>query len=172
MGRRQPNHWSPCEQTHDSAGAAMAHRRGFLDRRALRLALLVMVLASGLAGALLVSVQVTRLRTRVAELEDTRECLRAQSASLEATWTAATDRRVVRDRACRELGLESPRDPDFVLVMPAPDREVGPWQRLLAGLTAGDDGANSVTPARLLAGAMVSLQPRAAHAAPAPGTLP
>lgn len=164
MGR-QSTCWCCRDLTLERAGTAMAHRRGLLDRRALRLAGVVLVLAAGLAGALLLSVQVTRLRAEVAVLEDRRECLLARRASLEVAWSEATDRRVVRERARRELGLVAPRDPDFVLVVPSADPAVGPWQRLLANLGAGDGAGESVTPVHLLAGAMVSLQPRAARAA-------
>ena len=76
MGK-QTSGWTFREPTQERAGAAMAHRRGLLDRRFLRLGMVVMGLAVGLAGALLVTVQVTRMRTAVAELEDRRECLLA-----------------------------------------------------------------------------------------------
>ena len=164
MGR-PPTSWCCRDLTLERSGTAMAHRRGLLDRRALRLAGVVLVLAGGLAGALLLSVQVTRLRADVAALEDHRECLLARRANLEVAWSAATDRSVVRRRAERELGLVAPRDPDFVLVMPSPDPAVSPWQRLLANLGAGDGDGDSASPVRMLAGAMVSLQPRAARAA-------
>ncbi|RKZ20062.1 hypothetical protein DRQ50_00585 [bacterium] len=168
MGRKL-NSWCCRDLTLERAGTAMAYRRGLLDRRALRLAGVVMTLGVGLTVALLVTVQVTILRAEVAALEDHQECLLARAAGLEAAWTTATDRQAVRKRARSELDLVAPEDPDFVLVVPSPDPATGPWQRLLANLGAGDRQTGAATPVRLLAGAMVSLQPRAASAATGSG---
>jgi hypothetical protein len=166
MRRRQAAWYEP-ESTEERAGTAMAHRRGLLDRRILRAVGVVMLLAGGLAGAVLVTVQATRLRAEVAELEDRRECLLAHGANLEAAWAAATAPQTIRTRA-RQLRLQVPDEPDYVLLQPAPEPVGGAWQRLLARL--GGDGASGdpAAPRGFLAGAMVSLQPRAAHAATAP----
>ena len=164
--RRQTPGWTFREPTLERAGKAMAHRRGLLDRRVLRLGMVVMVLAAGLAGALLVTVQVTRLRTSVAELEDRRECLLARTASLEASWAAATTPATIRRRAGIETGLVVPTAPDYVLLEPAREPTTGgAWRRLLANFSGEAVAAGTAGQSGFLAGAMVSLQPRAAHAA-------
>ena len=164
--RRQTPGWTFPEPTLERAGAAMAHRRGLLDRRVLRLGMVVMALAASLAGALLVTVQVTRLRTSVAELEDRRECLLARTATLEVAWAEATTPHTIRRRAARELGLVVPAAPDYVLLEPVRDTATsGAWQRLLASLGGEVADTEFAASPGFLAGAMVSLQPRAAHAA-------
>ena len=88
--RRQTPGWTFPEPTLERAGAAMAHRRGLLDRRVLRLVMVVMALAASLAGALLVTVQVTRLRTSVAELEDRHRFARFDEAGVERALCLST----------------------------------------------------------------------------------
>jgi hypothetical protein len=164
--RRRQSAWHGPELTVDRAGTAMAHRRGLLGRRVLRAVGVVALLAGGLAGAVLVTVQVTRLRAEVAELEDRRECLLAHGANLEAAWAAASAPGVIRARA-QDLDLFIPDEPDYVLLQTAPKPAGGAWQRLWARLGGDPTAVDPAAPRGFLAGAMVSLQPRAAHAATA-----
>jgi cell division protein FtsB len=139
MHRHEPNGWTPETAAVARMGATMAHRRSLRHSRALRGLLGGALLASGLAVALVVTVQVTVLRNSVAELADRRACLAARNAGLQAAWVSSTRPDVVRERARRELGLIVPAEQEFVLVARRQPPETGPrlWRRVLAGLGGG-----------------------------------
>ncbi|MBE0565351.1 MAG: hypothetical protein IH621_05275 [Krumholzibacteria bacterium] len=146
--------------------AAMAHRRPLVRRHTLRLVAGGAALALVIAGTVMVSGEVTRLRNRVGDLEDRRVCLEAASADLALRWMDATSPEAVIPRAER-AGLVMPDAPDFVLVAaPAADpADDGFLHRMLAGL-AGGATANAAQPPVFVAGTMVSLDPAAAAADP------
>ncbi len=139
--------------------AAMAHRRPLVRRQSLRAAAGGALLVAMVAGSVVVSGEVTRLRARVSVLEDQDACLEAESADLSQRWVQATAPDVVIPRA-QAIGLEQSEIPDFVLVAAPHEAAAGDGflARVLSGL-AGGATANAAQPPEFVAGAMVSLDP-------------
>lgn len=163
MRPHDPNGWTPETAAVERVGTTMAHRRGLRHSRVLRWLLGGAVLASGLAVALLVTVQVTELRESVAELTDHRACLAARNAGLQASWARETHPDVIRRRARAELGLVVPAEPEFVLVArrPAPANGSRLWRRVLEGLGGGTSAHAAEAVAPPVRTAMISAAPLA-----------
>jgi len=165
---RSESNWRQPGRICRGRGTAMAHRRGFVCGQAFRAGLAVAALTAVVAGSVYVSTEVTRLRARVAELGDERECLKALGAELEQRWIAQTSPAAIGARVSRETDLRAGGAPDFVLVTreaPA-SADDGFLHKVIAGLTGGAT-ANAAPPPRFVSGNMVSLTPRteSAHAA-------
>ncbi|MCP4572424.1 MAG: hypothetical protein GY838_08760 [bacterium] len=164
MHRQDANGWTMGPANVQRVGAAMAHRRGLRHSRILRWLLGGSALASSLAVALVVTVQVTDLRESVAILTDRQACLAARNAGLQADWACSTRPEVVRERASRELGLIVPAEPEFVLVARRSVPEAGPrlWRRVLEGLGGGTSAHAATAVATPLRTGMISVLPLAA----------
>jgi cell division protein FtsB len=163
MRRHDKTDWTPGPAHVERVAAAMAHRRGLRHSRLLRWLLVGGGLASSLAVALVVTVQVTALRESVAILADRQDCLAARNAGLQAAWVRATRPEVVRERARRELGLVVPEEPEFVLVARRSRPQSGPrlWRRVLEGL-GGGASAHAATAVQVpVRATMISVQPLA-----------
>jgi hypothetical protein len=141
----------------------MAHRRGLLRSKVTLAALATLFMGLLLAGSVFVSNQTTGLRAGIADLESRRDVLEAVSGELLAEWNAATSAKVIIARA-RGIGLEVQANPDLVLVShdEATSGHVpGGWRRYLSRFGGGGSAQAAVDQMGLVAGAMISLTPRA-----------
>lgn len=148
-----------------SGDGTMARRKGVLTVRVVLTVFLVLVVGALMLGRIFLSNQITGLRSRVADLENQKEFLEAGNANLLSRWNLASKDETIVKRAEKELGLIVPEDPGPVLVCVREDRQSrsGWKQRWTSWL---DQDRTS----QVMAGAMVSLVPRAAVAdAPDPG---
>jgi hypothetical protein len=153
--------WNTLGRACRSRDTAMAHRRGFVCRQALRAGFAVAALAAVVAGSVYVSTEATRLRALVGELADERNCLKAEGAELESRWIAQTCPTAITARVHRETDLRESPDPDFVLLTREAPAAAGAGllQRVIAGL-AGGSTANAAPAPQFVTGTMVSLTPR------------
>ena len=151
---------APCNRT---IQGAMAHRRALGGRNLMLVAVAVLLGSALLAGSVIVSNRVTRLRAEIARLESRRGFLEAGSAGLLTRWNKATAAGVITARAERELGLIAPEQPCLVLLqVPGDAAPVSRLQRLLENFGSGNVPAANAASDRML-GTMVSLTPRASR---------
>lgn len=118
----------------------MARRRKRGLRPWVAATLTAIAVTTGLASWILLANDVTRLRTEIGELGQTRTNLVIRKAMLLAQWNAASAQSAVVARATEELGLLSLPDPGHVLILnqptPAADPEL--WRRVVASIGAGE----------------------------------
>ena len=166
----RPNLKCPAGQNGNRCSRTMAHRKRIFGGKVALGVLGGLAVGALLTGSIYISNETTRLRTRIAMLEDQKEVLEAGSGRLMTKWNAATSGEVILARAEKELGLMVPENPGLVLVCrvePDPPGGSGAWRKFLSRFGGGTDARASEDHMGMVTGAMVSLTPRVARAASA-----
>jgi hypothetical protein len=98
---------------------------------------------AGMACLIMLTNEVTMLRTEIGDLAQKRTTLVVHKAMLMARWNQAAAQSTIVARAVQEIGLMSPPDPGHVFVLTTPAKSHDPelWRRVVAAIGGGENVA-------------------------------